>query len=145
MRNKIIDGTHKTFYVSTKNQLADVFTKALGVESYLRLIKRLGVINIFASTVEYPHTTLQSQKARALLLKGSVKIESNILEQSCINQAIEVASDAVAADRRCTSQATSVAGSAVVADARSTSQATRVASNAVLADEKCIAQTTKRA
>ena len=62
VRNKIIDGTLKTFYVSNKNQLADVFTKALGVENYLRLIKRLGVINIFASIVEYPHITLQSQK-----------------------------------------------------------------------------------
>ena len=57
VRNRIIDGTLKTlktFYVSTKNQLADVFTKALGVENYLRLITRLGVINIFAHVVEYP-------------------------------------------------------------------------------------------
>ena len=38
VRNRIIDGTLKTFYVSTKNQLAEVFTKALGVENYLRLI-----------------------------------------------------------------------------------------------------------
>ena len=43
MRKKILDGALKTFYVSTKNQLADVFTKALGVESFLRMIKRLGV------------------------------------------------------------------------------------------------------
>ena len=63
VRNTILDGTLKTFYVSTKNQLADVFTKALGVESFLRLIKRLGVINIFASKVEYPHTGLEDQKA----------------------------------------------------------------------------------
>ena len=34
VRNKILDGALKTFYVSTKNQLADVFTKALGVESF---------------------------------------------------------------------------------------------------------------
>ena len=54
VRNRIIDGTLKTFSVSTKNQLADVFTKALGVENYLRLITRLGVINIFAHVVEYP-------------------------------------------------------------------------------------------
>ena len=120
VRNKIIDGTFKTFYVSTKNQLADVFTKALGVESYLRLIKRLGVINIFTSIVEYPYTTLQSQKARALLLRVSVKIASNIPEQSCINQAIEVAIDVAATNRRCTSQATSVAGSAAVADEKCT-------------------------
>lgn len=54
VRNRILDGTVKTFYVSTKNQLADVFTKALGVEDYLRLIKKLGIINIFAHNVEYP-------------------------------------------------------------------------------------------
>ena len=63
VKSKILDGALKTFYVSTKNQLADVFTKALGVESFLRLIKRLGVINIFASKVEYPHTGLEDQKA----------------------------------------------------------------------------------
>ena len=63
VRNKILDGALKTFYVSTKNQLADLFTKALGVESFLRLIKRLGVINIFASKVEYPHIGLEDQKA----------------------------------------------------------------------------------
>ena len=73
VRNKILDGALKTFYVSTKNQLADVFTKALGVESFLRLIKRLGVIKIFASKVEYPHTGLEDQKARVVLLRGSVK------------------------------------------------------------------------
>lgn len=39
VRNRILDGTLKIFYVSTKNQLANVFTKALGVEDYLRLIK----------------------------------------------------------------------------------------------------------
>ena len=73
VRNKILDGALKTFYVSTKNQLADVFTKALGVESFLRLIRRLGVNNIFASQVEYPHTGMEDQKARAILLRGSIK------------------------------------------------------------------------
>ena len=67
-----MDGTIKTFYVSTKNQLANVFTKALGVEDYLRLIKKLDIINIFAYTVEYPQTTVLSQEARAQLLRGSL-------------------------------------------------------------------------
>ena len=73
VRNRIIDGILKTFYVSTKNQLADVFTKALGVENYLRLISRLGVINIFAHIVEHPSPLKSSQKARVVLLRGSVK------------------------------------------------------------------------
>ena len=78
VRNKILDGALKTFYVSTKDQLANVFTKALGVESFSKLIKRLGVINIFASTVAYPHTGLEEQEARAVLLRGSIKSASNI-------------------------------------------------------------------
>ena len=43
------------------------------MESFLRLIKRLGVIKIFASKVEYPHTGLEDQKARVVLLRGIVK------------------------------------------------------------------------
>ena len=43
MRNNILDGALKTFYVSTKDQLADVFTKALGVEFFLELIRRLEI------------------------------------------------------------------------------------------------------
>ena len=39
VRDKILDGTIKTFYVSSRNQLADIFTKALGVDNYLRLLR----------------------------------------------------------------------------------------------------------
>ena len=114
VRNRILDGTLKTFYVSTKNQLADGFTKALGVEDYLRLIKRLGIINIFAYVAEYLHTTALSQKAKALLLRGSVKVVDNNTEQSCISQATKVAGNAAFTDERCTSQATKVASSATL-------------------------------
>ena len=131
LRNRILDAL-KTFYVSTKNQLADVFTKALGVEDYLRLIKRLGIINIFAYVVEYPYTTALSQKARALLLRGSVKVAGGTKEQSYINQATKVAGNATSADERCISQATRAAGSAALADERCTSQATKVASESAL-------------
>ena len=115
------------------------------MESFLRLITRLGVINIFASIVEYPHTVLQSQKARAVHLRESVKSASNIPQQSCITQATEVEGGAIATDEGCTSQAIRVAGSAAVAGARSIGQATRVARSVAFADEKCIAQTTKLA
>ena len=81
VRNRILDGTVKTFCVSTKNQLADVFTKALGVEDYLRLIKKLGIINIFAHNVEYPQNTALSQEARALLLRGSAESTNGSAEQ----------------------------------------------------------------
>ena len=75
--------------------------------------------------------------------RQNVKIASNILDQSCINQAIKVAGDAAAAYRSCTSQATKVAGSVAVVEARSTSQAMRVAGSAALAEEKSINQATK--
>ena len=104
VRNKIIDGTLKTFYVSTKNQLADVFTKALGVENYLRLITRVGVINIFAHVVEYPSPPKPSQKARAVLLRGSVKIARHTTGQSNMRQATSVVGNATVAEMKCTSR-----------------------------------------
>ena len=109
-----------------------MFTKALGVESFLKLIRRLGVINIFASTVAYPHTGLEEQKARAVLLRGSIKSASNISQQRCT----KVASSATATDVRCTSQATRVAGSVAVADDKCVDQATKAA----VADTECTAQ-----
>ena len=125
VRNRIIDGTLKTFYVSTKNQLADVFTKALGVENYLRLISKLGVINIFAHIVEHPSPLKSSQKARAVLLRGSVKNA----EQSSTKEATGVISCAIAAETKGIDQATSVAGSASRADRQSSDQVTQLASN----------------
>ena len=73
VRNKVLDGTIKTFYVPSKNQLANIFTKVLGVDNFLRLLKRLGIINIFAHSVQYPEYTKQNQEARALLLRGIVE------------------------------------------------------------------------
>ena len=75
VRNKIPDETIKTFYVSSKNQLADIFTKALGVDKYLRLLRRLGSFNIFAHCIQYLEQTVENQGARALLLRESVKNE----------------------------------------------------------------------
>ena len=73
VRYRVLDGTIKTFHVNSRNQLADIFTKALGVDNFLRLLKRLGVINIFAQTIQYPKYSSLNQVARALLLRGSVK------------------------------------------------------------------------
>ena len=128
VRNRIIDGTLKTFYVSTKNQLADVFTKALGVENYLRLITRLGVINIFAHVVEYPSPPQPSQKARAVLLRGSVKIAGHTIRQSNTRKATSVIGNTIAAEVRSTSRVTRVVGSATLADKQCSDQATQCAS-----------------
>ena len=74
VRNKVLDGTIKNFHVASKNQLVDIFTKALGVDNYLRLIKKLDLINIFAACIEFPETVLETQTARALLLRGVLKL-----------------------------------------------------------------------
>ena len=73
VRNKVQDGTIKTFYVSTRNQLADIFTKALGVDSFLKLLRKLGVINTFANNVIYLEFNAKKLEARALLFRGSVE------------------------------------------------------------------------
>ena len=44
----------KTFHVRTNLQLADVFTKGLGVLVFMDLISRLGLINIFNNSITYP-------------------------------------------------------------------------------------------
>ena len=41
MRNRVLDGAIKTFHVNSRNQLADIFAKALGVDNFLRLQKML--------------------------------------------------------------------------------------------------------
>ena len=73
VKNKVLDGTIKMFYVSSRNQLVDIFTKALGVEQFSRLLARMGVINIFAHKIQYPEYKKHNQETRALLLRGSVQ------------------------------------------------------------------------
>ena len=47
VRDKILEGMIKTFHVATNAQVADVFTKALGFNSFTRLIGKLGLKDIF--------------------------------------------------------------------------------------------------
>ena len=75
VRNRVLDGTIKTFHVASKNQLAYILTKALGVDNYVRMVKKLGLINIFAHQVEYLEYIVDDQAARALLLRGGVKLD----------------------------------------------------------------------
>ena len=133
VRNKILEGKLKTFYVSTKDQLADVFTKALGAESFLKLIKRLGVINIFASIVTFPHTSSEKQKTRAVLLRGSVKSPQQNkrandvanTEVKGISKASCVASSAAGADDKCVDQRMKAAAPDDDGSLQSTSSASR--------------------
>ena len=48
VRDKIHVGTLKTLHVSTRNQLADVFTKALHPSHFKDFLERMGLINIYS-------------------------------------------------------------------------------------------------
>ncbi|XP_057958648.1 uncharacterized mitochondrial protein AtMg00810-like [Malania oleifera] len=87
IRNRVLDGMIKTFHVASKNQLTDIFTKALGVNNHIRMIKKLGLINIFAHQVEYPDCTIKDQAARALLLRGGggVKLSEPIINAGVLS------------------------------------------------------------
>ena len=47
VRDKILEGMIKTFHVATNSQVADIFTKALGFSSFVRLTEKLGLKDIF--------------------------------------------------------------------------------------------------
>ena len=92
VRNRALDGRIKMFYVSSRNQLADIFTKALVVDQFSKLLARLGVINIFAHNIPYPEYQRHNPDTRALLLRGSVKIaqQDGVLHQGEVHLANQV-------------------------------------------------------
>ncbi|KAL9230729.1 hypothetical protein vseg_006043 [Gypsophila vaccaria] len=50
VRDAITDGLIVTSHVSTKDQLADILTKALGAPQFLRLLSKLGTLDLHAPT-----------------------------------------------------------------------------------------------
>lgn len=50
VRDAIRDGIISTYHVSTDDQLADIFTKALGKRKFLSLLDKLGICNLHAPT-----------------------------------------------------------------------------------------------
>jgi hypothetical protein len=48
--DKIQDGSITTEFVTSAEQLADVFTKPLGKESFSTMIRKLGVLDIHSPT-----------------------------------------------------------------------------------------------
>ena len=65
MRDKITEGVIKTFYVSSQFQTVDIFTKALRLPAFGRLVTCLGLIDIYSPSLK----TSDSQD-----LRGSVEI-----------------------------------------------------------------------
>ena len=58
VRDKI-GGVIRIFHISSNLQVADIFAKALGLPSFFRLMNKLGMIDIFASTAK--DTCLEDQ------------------------------------------------------------------------------------
>ena len=52
VRDKITEGVIKTFYVSSQFQTADIFTKALGLPTFSRLVNCLGLIDIYSPSLK---------------------------------------------------------------------------------------------
>ncbi|KAM1043999.1 hypothetical protein ACFX14_035108 [Malus domestica] len=50
IRDKIQDGSVITKHVSSSQQLADVFTRALGKDAFLAMLRKLGVLDIHSPT-----------------------------------------------------------------------------------------------
>ena len=77
IREKIQVGMIKTFHLRTNLQLADVFTKALGLPAFMNLVSRLGLINVFNTSINYPKPFQDSlavpTSEAALVLRGTVK------------------------------------------------------------------------
>ena len=51
VREKVQSGQIETPFVRSKEQLADIFTKALDKASHLNLLSKLGSINLFESNL----------------------------------------------------------------------------------------------
>ena len=65
----------KTFHVATNAKVADVFTKALGSNSFTRLIGKLDLKDIFMPKQLQTKALLQVPDLPVQDLRGSVKIE----------------------------------------------------------------------
>ena len=72
--------------------MADIFTKALGIDQFSKLLARLGVINIFAHNIQYLEYQRHNPETRALLLRESVKIaqQDGVLHQGEVHLANQV-------------------------------------------------------
>ena len=100
VRDKIA-GEIMTFRVSSNLQVADIFTKALGLPSFFKLMNKLGMIDIFAPTAK--DTCLEDQvlKPEVQDLRGSVEIQDvNQVQKLKQKGKLEEANDDVSLRRK---------------------------------------------
>ena len=73
VKDKIVEGVIRTFHVISSLHLADIFTKALGLPAFARLVNRLGLIDIFAPTAKVSCSEQQVTEPAVLDLRGSIE------------------------------------------------------------------------
>ena len=76
-----MEGTIKTFHIATNSQVADIFTKALGISSFTRLSGRLGLKDIFTPRQLKAGSSVQVSKLEVQDLRGSVEDASIIAKR----------------------------------------------------------------
>uniref|UniRef100_A0A7N2KLI0 Reverse transcriptase Ty1/copia-type domain-containing protein n=1 Tax=Quercus lobata TaxID=97700 RepID=A0A7N2KLI0_QUELO len=86
VRDKILKGMIKTFHVATNSQVADIFTKALGFSSFVRLLEKLGLKDIFQPKLlkkQYKHSqfVISIQLMRILAFFNSLSFYNNLIAQ----------------------------------------------------------------
>ena len=71
VRDKITEGVIKKFYISSQLQTTDIFTKALGLPAFSRLITCLGLIDIYSPKLQ----TIDDQVIELMVhdLRGSIE------------------------------------------------------------------------
>ena len=77
VRDKILEGKIKTFHVTTTSQVADIFTKGLGMTAFTRLSSKLGLKDIFQPRPLKENSLVQVTKSETLDLRGSVEDDLN--------------------------------------------------------------------
>ena len=76
VRDRITEGAIKTFHVTSQFQIADIFTKALGLPAFSRLVNCLGLFDIYSPSLKL----IKSQVCEVTIqdLKGSVEASSEL-------------------------------------------------------------------
>ena len=77
-----MEGKIKTFHVTINSQVADIFTKALGMAAFTRLSSKLGLKDIFQPKSLKENTLVQVIESKTLDLKGGGGVEDDLNDSS---------------------------------------------------------------
>ena len=72
-----MEGKIKTFHVKTTSQVADIFTKGLGMAAFRRLSSKLGLKDIFQPRPLKENSSVQVTESETLDFRGSVEDDLN--------------------------------------------------------------------